>query len=682
MRGSVCAAAMAVWLSQPVAAPAQEGAERPLGTVVVTATRTEAPLESVTQSISVVSDDEMQNRQAVTVTEALRDVPGVDIAQPGSPGTATSVFIRGAESDQTLFLVDGVKVNSPMLGGFNLGNMMTDNLGRIEVLRGAGGTLYGSEAVGGVVNLMTKKGEGAPHFSISSAGGNISTASELGALSGQSGLIAYSASLGYLTTAGFHPANDDFSVLTQAGRLDVTPIERGTFRAFWRIANSSLGLANNDIASGINLLDPDARERDEFYLGEGEWEHQPIPNLTYRISGAYARTVNVSTDIANTAEQAACLKLPFNQQLQDPLACFGPAYFRSPSYIAGSEGQVNYTEGTTGISTLGIDFKSESGAFKSIPMEINEFSQPTRFAHTRYNVAGYAQQQLFLFDNRFTAVGGVRVDGNQDFGREVSASWSVGYIEDWNSGGRWTTHIKGGYAEGFRAPSFSQTSFPRTPFFAGNPNLRPEISSEYDGGVEQHLGLRWLSVDGTYFTRRAKDLIVFSSTAQCPASGLDPTKVSSTDCNIGLADVRGVETAVRVGPIAGVSFVGSYGYLDWDLGGPSLLRRPRNRMASSLNYQLDHVLRKADHFDANVNVVFVGQRHDLDPLEGYREVSDHPMYTRTDLALRYDVPVPGHETSRIGGFARVQNLFDRNYEEVRGFKSPPINVLAGAEVTL
>jgi vitamin B12 transporter len=673
MRGFMCPTVLMIVLVGATGAVAEEDTEKRLGTVVVTATRTEKPLESATQSISVVSGDEMQSRQTTTVTEALRDVPGVDVSQPGSPGTATSVFIRGAESDQTLFLVDGVKVNSPMLGGFNLGNIMTDDLTRIEVLRSAGGTLYGSDAVGGVVNMMAKKGEGAPQLSIASAGGNIGTASELATLSGQSGIVAYSTSLGYLTTGGFRPINDDFSVLTHAGRVDVTPIEHGTLRAFWRVANSTLGLANNNIGSGLNLLDPDARERDEFYLGKGEWEHQLGPNLTYRISGAYSRTVNVTADAANTVEQSACdARFP---QFHDPLSCFS-AYFRSPSYIASGEGQVNYTEGTLGISTLGLDFKSESGAFKLVPAEITPFSAVTRFAHTRHNIAGYAQQQLFFLDNKLSAVGGVRVDGNQDFGREVSASWSVGYVQDWADDGQWTTHVKGGYAEGFKAPTFNQLFFPGF----GNPDLDPELSSEYDGGASQHLGFRWLSVEGTYFARRTKNLIRSAQTAAR----------TSVTANAARADVSGPEATVALGPVFGLSLRGTYSYLDWGIverpelslrpPAKTFERRPHNRMATTVNYAGDGLVRAADHLDANVNVILVGERHDLDPLT-FQDVSNQPMYVRTDLAVRYDLPMPGHEAHRVGWFARVQNLFDRNYQEVRGFKSPPINVLAGAEVT-
>lgn len=655
MRAIVWAGLGMLLLARSSGPAAAEEAEQPLGTVVVTATRTEEPLQAVTTSVAVVSGQEISERQSPTVADALRNVPGVDVSQSGSLGTTASVFIRGANSDQALILFDGVEVNSPTLGGFNFGNITTDNVGRVEVLRGAGGTLYGSEAIGGVVNVITQRGEGKPHLTLSSAGGNIGTASEQAALSGESGMFAYSAALGYLTTAGFRPVNDDFSDLTSAARLDVTPFAHGTLRAFWRSANSSLGLANNNIGSGIALLDPDARQSDEFYLAKLEWEHTILENLTYRIAGAYTRTVNVVADAVNADEAAQ-----FAQA----------SYTRVPNEILTGETQVNYAEGNTGLSTVGFEFKELDGTVKSFFA-----GSETRFAHYRNNYAGFVQQQVFLLDNSLAAVGGFRIDDNEDFGREVSASWSVGYMRDWTADARWTTHVKGGYAEAFKAPTFNQLFYPAF----GNPDLDPEISSEYDGGIAQNLGFPWLSVEGTYFVRRTKNLIQSAQIAP----------LTFVTANASRADVSGPEAALSVGPWYGCSLRGSYAYLDWEVverpgfavpaASKTLERRPHNRAAAQFTYARDTLVRAADHFDTTVSVIFVGERHDLDPFT-FQDVSDQSAYTRTDLALRYDLPLPDSDI-RVGGFARVQNLFDRNYQEVRGFKSPPINVLAGAQVT-
>lgn len=668
MKRLICATAIVAFAALPIAVQAADEMERRLGTVVVTATRTEVPLESVTRSISVITEQDIDNRQSLTVADTLRTVPGVDISQSGSQGTTSSVFIRGADADQTLILVDGVEVNSPTLGGFNFGNIMTDDVGQVEVLRGAGSTLYGSEAIGGVVNILTMKGAGPPHAALSVGGGNVGTFSELATLSGESGIVAYAASLGYLTTAGYRPVNDDFSNLTNAVRVDVTPIEHGTLRGFWRVANSSLGLANNDIGNGYgNFLDPNARQHDEFYLAKGEWEHAPLENLTYRISGAYSRTLNVFSDEIDP------------QVLTSP-NYFGDAFFlsrfRVPNDITVADAQVNYTAGTTGVSTVGFEFKEQRGQLKSVALD----GSVDRFDQSRSNYAGYVQQQLHFLEDRLIAVGGFRVDGNEDFGQEVSPAWSVGYLQDWDGSGRWSTHVKGGYAEGFRAPTFNELFFPKS----GNRNLDAETSSEYNGGVGQHFGFEWLSVEATYFTRRTTNLIQFAPVAQCPGAVV-PEGVFFTACNVGRADVSGVETALKVGPLSGLSLAGTYTYLGWDIAsGQSLLRRPHNRMATTINYERGRLLQAGDRLNANVTVVFVGERHDLDPFSvpfPFMEVNDQPEYTRVDLALRYDMPLPGYETHQIGGFARIQNLFDRQYDEVRGFPSPPINVLAGVRLT-
>jgi vitamin B12 transporter len=665
MKTVTCVATLLALCSQPMMLLAtDEQGEPRLGTVVVTATRTEVPLESVSTSVSVVSEKQIEQRQSPTVVEALRDVPGVDVSQTGSTGTAATVFIRGADADQSLIMFDGVAVNSPTLGGFNLGNIMTDDVGRIEVLRGTGSTLYGSAAIGGVINVLTKKGEGPPQLTLAAGGGNIGTASQLATFTGASGIVAYSASLGYLTTAGYRPVNDDFSNLTNAVRLDVTPIEHGTLRGFWRVANSSLGLANNDIGNGYgDFLDPNAREHDEFYLAKVEWEHTPTPNLTYRAAGAYSRTVNKFSDEIDP------------QVLTSP-NYFGPAFFlssfRVPNDAWTAETQANYSAGAIGLSTVGFEFQEQSGSLDSEYLE----GDPDRFAHSRSNYAGYVQHQLSLFGDRLTAVGGFRVDGNQDFGNEVNPAWSIGYVEDWGSGGRWTTHVKGGYSEGFRAPTFNELFYPKS----GNSNLDAETSSEWDGGMRQHLGAEWLAVEGTYFSRRTRNLVEFVPVAQCPGAVV-PDGVFFTACNVGRADVSGVETAVTVGPVMGASLRGTYTSLDWDLSsGQSLLRRSHNQMATSVNYQRDHLLGTRDQFNANLNALFLGERHDIDPLT-FMEVDNQPAYVRVDLALRYDMPLPGYSAYGIGGFARIQNLFDRHYQEVRGFPAPPINVLAGARLT-
>jgi len=223
----------------PLAGWGQEEEEE-LGTIVVTATRTETPLEEVSTSMTVVTEEEIRQQQAETVAEALRMVPGLDVRQNGSRGNTTSVFIRGAEPDQTLVLIDGVEVNSVTLGRFNFADLTTDNIERIEILRGSGGTLYGSQAIGGVINIITRKGTGKPTVSVSAEGGNGSTHREVATFSGALGKVGFSGSAAYIETDGFRPVNDDYRNFTASLRTDIDPIETGTLRGFFRYSDTEI----------------------------------------------------------------------------------------------------------------------------------------------------------------------------------------------------------------------------------------------------------------------------------------------------------------------------------------------------------------------------------------------------------------------------------------------------------
>lgn len=620
-----------------------------LGTVVVTATRIEQPIEQATQSISVVTADDIAGRQASAVVDVLRDVPGVDVVQNGSPGNTASIFIRGANPAQTLVMVDGVEVNSPTLGDFNFGTLSADNLDRIEVLRGAGGTLYGSGAVGGVVNVLTKRGEGAPQFSLLDEGGNGDTQRHGASFSGAAGVVGVSGSLSYESTGGFRPVNDDYSLLTSSLRVDADLIDHGTFRGFFRFHDANLGLVNN--LSYLGTPDPNARFSEERYLGKLEWEHRPVESFSYRIAGSVVHDTETFTD-------------------PDAATEIGGFAVRSqiPTQINTGEAQATYYAGSLGITTAGFQFQEKAARPKSLNVNFNPPPPLTEqdFSASRSIYAGYVQQQLLLFGDRLVGTGGFRVDSDEEFGREVSASWSVGYRQDWGGSDRWATHVKGGYSEGFKAPTFNDLFFPGF----GTPTLNPETSSEYDGGIEQSLWQDYVTVDGTYFNRRTTNLII----AVC-----DPTTFLCHAQNVGRADVQGVESGLALRPVADLTIRGSYTYLDYNVIGANdtrqlLTQRPHNRMGTSVRYRHASLLQDGDSIDLVTNVNFVGERHDV--IGGL-----DPSYTTTNAAVTYGFVPPVSRIRRAEVFTRIGNLFDRNYAEVRGYKAPPINFVAGTQLT-
>ncbi|PIX23965.1 MAG: TonB-dependent receptor, partial [Deltaproteobacteria bacterium CG_4_8_14_3_um_filter_45_9] len=162
--------------------------------VVVTATRVETPVEEIASSITVISSKEIERKQKTTVLEVLRDIPGLDVVQTGGVGRLTSIFIRGANSEHTLVMIDGVEVNDPISPGrsYDFAHLTVDNIERIEVIRGPQSTLYGSEAIGGVVNIITKKGEGKPKFFLSAEGGSFTTFRESTGVRGGNKWVNYS----------------------------------------------------------------------------------------------------------------------------------------------------------------------------------------------------------------------------------------------------------------------------------------------------------------------------------------------------------------------------------------------------------------------------------------------------------------------------------------------------------
>ncbi|HXQ24759.1 MAG TPA: TonB-dependent receptor, partial [Candidatus Acidoferrales bacterium] len=322
--------------------------------------------------------------------------------------------------------------------------------------------------------------------------------------------------------------------------------------------------------------------------------------------------------------------------------------------------------------TAGIEHQEKEARPKSL--NVNFVPPPPfveqNFFASRTLYAGYLQQQILLLDDRLIGTGGFRVDSDEDFGREVSASWSVAYLQDWDGSGRLSTRVKGGYNEGFKAPTFNELFFPGF----GNPNLGPETSSEYDGGVVQNLWGEALTVAGTFFSRRTKNLI--QGEPVCGSTVAPSGFVVA--CNVGRADVQGVETSVTVEPTAGLSMQGTYTYLDFNVAGPNgstpLTQRPHNRMGAGARYRRALGWQTEDLLDLTTSVNYAGERHDV---SGGLD----PTYTVANAAVTYSFPIRDAWVERLGLFARVGNLFDRNYAEVRGFKSLPINFVAGTNVT-
>jgi vitamin B12 transporter len=634
----------------PQSGSGQKGPTR-LPDVAITATRISQPLSQIGTTITVVHNKQIQDQKIQQVSDALREVPGVVVSQNGGAGTIADVSIRGASTSQTLVLLDGVEVNSTTAGSFDFSNLTTDNLSRVEVLRGAGGSLYGSSAIGGVVNVLSQEGTGAPRFSLLADGGDWETSRTIGTATGAIGKLGYSSTISYFVTNGYEPINNNYDNLSGVWRLDYHLTDNTTLRGFARYTRACVGLpelSNEDFGAP---KDPNANQRDEFMLFKGEIDSQVTEKLLVRAFGSFVR------DAENT-----------NKNPSPGLDVFES--FDTPNEIRGANGEAIYTWAPGFPTLVGFDFKDLWAREQS--SEIFFFPKPTPplvsnsiFSPTQQQYAGYVQQQVSLFHDHVLGTGGFRADGNSQFGEEVSPSWAVALPFK-----KYGLILRANYAEGFEAPTFNNLFFPGF----GNPNLPATTSSEYDGSIEKHFG-EWSSLTATYFTRRIHNLI--SST---------PDKNNSSGFEaiaIGRADMQGVEVVPSFHPFRGFSLNGQFTVLDStfsSLPPKQPIRVPKHSASGVAQYQISGLVREDDEFTSALFYQFIGDFNDFQSQPPFR-VENHGSYHLFNLTVSYKLGggyVP-HITDEEA-FVRIQNLFNRHYSQALGFPAPTFNFETGLKI--
>jgi vitamin B12 transporter len=220
--------------------------------VVVTATKLETPVSEIASSVTVITAEEIENRQPTSALDVLRTVPGLDVVRQGGLGQQTSVFLRGGNSTHTLVLVDGIEMNDPANPGrsFDFATLGTDNIERIEIVRGPGSTLYGSDAIGGVINIITRKGSGKPTITLSAEGGSFETHQEKLSLSGGNDLWNYSLAASFIESNGISAADerygnserDGYDRTSVSSRIGITPTTNFDLDFFLRYFDSEADL--------------------------------------------------------------------------------------------------------------------------------------------------------------------------------------------------------------------------------------------------------------------------------------------------------------------------------------------------------------------------------------------------------------------------------------------------------
>jgi vitamin B12 transporter len=634
-------ASFIIFISTPFSLFAQEK-EVTLGKVVVTATRVETPMEEIASSVTVISSEEIERKKKTHVMEILRGIPGLDVVRTGGAGKNTSVFIRGANSEHTLVMIDGVEVNDPISPGrsYDFAHLTVDNIERIEVIRGPQSTLYGSDAIGGVVNIITKKGEGKPKFFLSAEGGSFTTFREATGISGGNKWVNYSFALSRFDTEGISTASkkdgnyerDGYENTSLSAKLGFKPMDNLGIDFILRYMDAKTELDN---FAGVGGDDPNYVQKSNQFLFKTQVGLSLFDQVWSQKLGLALNDHN--RDIKNKKDS----QHPFDYEKG-----------RYDGQLLKFDWQHHLQLHKTNALTFGLEYEREEGKSKYYWESLWGPGQSI-FPKKTANIKGYyIQDEIKLWDRLFATLG-IRIDDHSRFGSETTYRVAPAYLIKETD-----TKIKGTFGTGFKAPTLYQLFAPATLWGPiGNKDLKPEKSKGWDFGVEQNFFKNRVTLGATYFRNDFKDLIQFDW-----AKGY---------INISKAKTEGVELFASAKPIDDLTLRINYTYTDTEdkTTGEALIRRPKNKIGFDLDY---HFLNNGN---VNLGVIYVGKRDDLDfSISPSRRVKLN-QYTLVNLAVSYDI------TKNFQLFGRVENLLDKEYEEAKSFGIPGLSFFGGMKLS-
>lgn len=634
--------------------------------VIVSATKTEIPAKQATSAVEVITGEELERKKIKTVIDGLRLAQGVFATSSGGPGTQASVKMRGAFARHTLVMIDGVIVNSPTDGAYNFANLSAENIDRIEILRGAQSMLYGSDAIGGVISIYTKKGAGKPTASAFIEYGSFATFREGGQISGAKGPFDFSASLSRWDTSSFSAVNyrrgaferDGFHNWQASGKLGVSLPKNGRveFNIRWYDSRTSFdGFADSGAPADVF----GARTTNRNLILNGTWEQPLTPWWTTKLtlSQANERLLSESGNVGFNLNTRQFIGASPTSCFPNFDSCFTPFSTDLEILNRRLEWQNNFRIGEFLLLTAGYQLRREEG-------DSAGFFGSTQPARTISSNAGFAQAQVNLWDRLFLTAGG-RHDSYNTFEDATTYRVTGGYSVKETG-----TKFRGSYASGFKAPTMNDLFFQSSSQAFGNPNLKPEKSLGMDVGIDQSLFQGRLQLSAGYFWNRFRNLIQFASGGTlCP-----PATFGFCPINVADAKTQGWEFAFKLTLLKGLDLRGQYTYTltrAFDtpgnpLGGDKRLPRwPVDQGTVGLTYQ------PIDSVRLNLDYRFVGARNN--------NLANTPSqvlgsFNVVNLSASYDI------TKNWQAYVRVDNLFNENYEELLFFGTPIRSIFGGVRV--
>lgn len=628
-------------------------------TVVVTATRTAELAEETGSSISTLESGQLETMNPVAADDAIRFLPGAIVNTAGQRGGLSSLFVRGGDSTYNKVIVDGVTVNEPG-GTFDFGTLPLTEANRVEFLRGAQSTLYGSDAMTSVMQIFTRPGSThTPEFRFGADGGNFSTANGYASLAGARGRFDYNLFGDEFNTNG-SGINDAYSDSLQGANVGVALTDHVSLRTHFRHSNNHTGIPGewsfngydplvpaNGPSAPLVPLAPDPSEWSQYnnLLGSVDlavaapngWQHHFTAfDYLYRYN-----ELNVNGDFSRV------------DSFGDPIDFASHEVDRINR--AGFEYQGDYSERGWTHTTFGYRIENENGYVGDV-----------NFGQThgqRLESDLYAQQQVVW--GRISAIAGGRFVHNSAYGNTGVPRVALTYLlrrgDELFSG----TRLHFSYATGFKDPRLEE-SFAGAPYSFPNPGLKPERVRAFETGIQQDFFSGKYVLNATYFNNLFKDQINYQE--------IDLVNFIGQYGNIDKAFAQGAEIALQAKLRSRLLLTAAYTYTSTQIldnpapvdsefnSGQPLLRRPRHSASTLLSYL-------GNRWGANLSGSFVGRRPD-DDFFGFG--IDHASgYVRADLGGWYSI------TSRVSAYANVENALDRRYNEVVGYPASPINFRGG-----
>ena len=626
--------------------------------VVVSAEPGGALVPEVGTSVSVVSQQEIEDRGNQTVYDAMRGLPGVEINQTGRRGGVTSAFIRGGDSDYNLVMVDGIPLND-FGGGFSFAPLPTDGVQQVEVLRGPQSALYGPNAVAGVVNVVTERGEGPPHFTFLAEGGSLYTRRFATSGAGLTGGFSWAYSLTRLDTDGM-VENDNYWNQTATVSLGYSRSPRRQFSFHF------FGDAGNAGSPGPFGSDPD-------HLFPG------IDTVSRLKQNLFGYQANYSEQFTRRFRQVTTVSVSPDRFVF--LSPFGDSYTKNMRVVANTRSEITLSAKDVLFAGFEFDHETFEDTFVDNPSGV-PFLLPR-------NIFAYFVENRWNPGTRWFLSTGVRVDDIRTDSLppdpnaprpfipasatvKANPRIAVAFLAHESDSEGWfgITRIHGSFGTGIRPPNGFELAF------TDNPALKPEKSISFDAGIEQRVARDKAVLDTTFFYNQFRDQIV-------DTGGSNVFMFSSE--NLARSRAYGVENSLRVRPFRSLEVSASYTWLNtailalsgtnaaqapFSVGDP-LIRRPHNTAGWNVTWRRDRLM-------LNTFGVVRGAVLDLEPNDGAFACQLHLQClfrnhgdVNANAGFAYQLP---HGVEIYG---RLNNLLNERYEESFGFPSLRLNFMAG-----